>query len=68
MIITEPQVNDGNYTTIPDSISEHIYNNRYSVILRGMTDLIIRNEYTEMANEITQAIINEYTETVHEIT
>lgn len=64
MIITSPTLNDGNYTNVPDSITEHISNNEYTLIPRIITDPISSNEYTVMASKIKERIINEYTETV----
>lgn len=68
MIITELTFNDGNYTTVPDFNTEHICNNGNKLIPRGTAELIIRNEYTAMYNEITEQIFNEYTEAVDVIT
>lgn len=61
MITKEPTLNEGNYISAPIFITEHISNNGYTVISRGIREPIIRTEHTAICNEITEPIIKEYT-------
>lgn len=60
IITTEPTPHEGNYTSVPISISEHISNKACTVIPITTTEKIIKNEYREMADEITAPLINDY--------
>lgn len=68
IINTEPKHNGKNYATASDRITEHISNNGYTVIQRGITEPII-TEYTGIEDESTRSTLHEeYTAFINVIT